>query len=67
MQVRSMAATAIQTVLIIQRIAAGTVAPEIPTMGLPSADQYWLKGMLISKSGALSLPISLVQLSMVHS
>ena len=66
-QVSSMAATAIQTVLTIQRIAAGTVAPEIATIGFPSSDQYWLKGILISNNGALSLLISFAQLSIVHS
>ena len=44
-QVRSMAATAIHTVLNIQRIAPGAVDPAEKTIGLPSAEKYWLKGM----------------------
>ena len=44
-QVRSIAATAIHTVLSIQRIAPGTVGPAENTIGLPSEEKYWLKGM----------------------
>ncbi len=43
-QVRSMAATAIHTVLNIQRIAPGTVGTGGERHGLPSAEKYWLKG-----------------------
>ena len=57
-QVRSMAATAIHTVLTIQRTAAGTVGPVTATEGVPSEVKYWLKGTVISNSGALNLLIS---------
>ena len=39
-QVSSIAATAIHTVLSIQRIAPGTVGPEENTTGLPSEEKY---------------------------
>jgi hypothetical protein len=53
-----MAATAIQTVLIIQRMAAGAFSPAASTMGLPSSEKYWLNGIVISQSGAFSLLMS---------
>ena len=43
-QVRSIAATAIHTVLSIQRIAPGTVGPTENATGFPSAEKYWLNG-----------------------
>ena len=51
MQVRIIEATAIKTVLMSQRTAAGTWGPAHQTMSLPSALKWLLNGTANSHSG----------------
>ena len=61
-----MAATAMNTVFTIQRMAAGTSGPAVITTGLPVPDRPELKGRWISQSGALCLEKSFWKLARVH-